>query len=62
MSLDQKPSLPLAGVDTESEVLDVLVQSQRNKHAELKLMRKLLKNVGRHLVSARAHRADAMTA
>src|SRR6476646_2348360 len=28
---------------TEGEVLDVLVQSKRNKHAALKLMRKLLK-------------------
>jgi putative transposase len=30
-------------VDAEGEVLDVLVQSKRNKHAVLKLMRKLLK-------------------
>jgi Family of unknown function (DUF5681)/DDE domain len=30
-------------VDAESEVLDVLVQSKRDKHAALKLMRKLLK-------------------
>jgi putative transposase len=30
-------------VDTEGEVLDVLVQSRRNKRAALKLMRKLLK-------------------
>ena len=30
-------------VDAEGEVLDVLVQSKRNKHAALKLMRKLLK-------------------
>jgi hypothetical protein len=29
-------------VDAEGEVLDVLVQSRRNKHAALKLMRKLL--------------------
>src|SRR5664280_2665477 len=29
--------------DAEGEVLDVLVQSKRNKHAALKLMRKLLK-------------------
>jgi transposase-like protein len=33
-------------VDAEGEVLDVLVQSRRNKHAALKLMRKLLKNYG----------------
>jgi len=31
-------------VDAEGVVLDVLVQSKRNKHAALKLMRKLLKN------------------
>jgi len=31
-------------VDAEGEVLDVIVQSKRNKHAALKLMRKLLKN------------------
>ncbi len=30
-------------VDAEGEVLDVLVQSKRNKHAALKLMRKFLK-------------------
>ena len=30
-------------VDAEGKVLDVLVQSKRNKHAALKLMRKLLK-------------------
>jgi transposase-like protein len=30
-------------VDAEGEVLDVLVQSKPNKHAALKLMRKLLK-------------------
>ena len=30
-------------VDAEGEVLEVLVQSKRNKHAALKLMRKLLK-------------------
>jgi putative transposase len=30
-------------VDAEGEVLDVLIQSKRDKHAALKLMRKLLK-------------------
>jgi putative transposase len=30
-------------VDAEGEVLDVLVQSKRNKHAALKLMRQILK-------------------
>ena len=33
-------------VDAEGEVLDVLVQSNRNTHAALKLMRKLLKKYG----------------
>ena len=33
-------------VDCEGEVLDVLVQSRRNKRAALKLMRKLLKTQG----------------
>ena len=32
--------------DAEGEVLDVLVQAKRNKHAALKLMRKLLKKYG----------------
>ncbi len=31
-------------VDAEGEILDVLIQSKRNKHAALKLMRKLLRN------------------
>jgi putative transposase len=31
-------------LDAEGEVLDVLVQSKRDKHAALKLMRKLLRN------------------
>ena len=33
----------MARVDAEGEVLNVLVQSKRNKHAALNLMRKLLK-------------------
>ncbi len=33
-------------VDAEGEVLGVLVQAKRNKHAALKLMRKLLKKYG----------------
>mgnify|MGYP001564654787 FL=1 len=33
-------------VDDEGEVLEVLAQSRRNKRAALKLMRKLLKNLG----------------
>lgn len=35
-------------VDNEGEVLDVLVQRRRNKHAALKLLRKLLKTRGIH--------------
>ena len=35
-------------VDDEGEVLDVLVQRRRNKHAAFKLLRKLLKNQGVH--------------
>ena len=35
-------------VDDEGEVLDVLVQKRRNKHAALKLLRKLLKHQGVH--------------
>ena len=33
-------------VNSEGEVLDVLIQSRRNKRAALKLMRKLLKKYG----------------
>ena len=35
-------------VDDEGEVLDVLVQKRRNKHAALKLLRRLLRNTGIH--------------
>jgi putative transposase len=38
-------------VDAEGEILDVLVQSKRDKHAAVRLMRKLLKKYG--LVPAR---------
>jgi putative transposase len=34
-------------VDAEGEILDVLVQSKRDKQTALKLMRKLLKRYGR---------------
>jgi transposase-like protein len=51
-------------VDAEGEVLDVLVQSKRNKHAALKLMRKLLETyvfAPERLVTddLRSHRAAA---
>lgn len=35
-------------VDDEGEVLDVLVQKRRNKHAAMKLLRRLLRNTGIH--------------
>ena len=38
-------------VDDEGEVLDVLVQKRRNRHAALKLLRRLLKNQGVHAES-----------
>jgi putative transposase len=38
-------------VDAEGEVLDVLVQSKRNNHAALKLMRKLLKKYAMFTIS-----------
>jgi transposase-like protein len=38
--------MPRRAVDAEGEVLDVLVQSKRNKQAALKLMRKLPRKYG----------------
>lgn len=35
-------------VDDEGEILDVLVQKRRNKHAAMKLLRRLLRNTGLH--------------
>ena len=51
-------------VDSEGEVLDMLVQGRRDKRAALRLMRKLLKNPGmvpEELVAGRlrAYGADA---
>jgi putative transposase len=43
VSINGKSMYLWRAVDCESEVLDVLVQSRRNKRAALKLMRKLLK-------------------
>ena len=43
LEIDGPMVAPWRAVDAEGEVLDVLVQSKRNKHAALKLMRKLLK-------------------
>jgi putative transposase len=43
LKVDGRMVYPWRIVDAEGEVLDVLVQSKRNKHAALKLMRKLLK-------------------
>src|SRR5688500_2164301 len=35
-------------VDDEGEMLDVLVQKRRNRHAAMKLLRKFLRNQGIH--------------
>jgi transposase-like protein len=44
---DQRQAvLALRAVDSEGEVLDLLVQQRRNKAAAIKLMRKLLKKQG----------------
>ena len=47
-------------VDSEGEVLDILVQSRRNKKAALKLMRKLLKKQ-RNLSTTLRHRRFLFT-
>jgi putative transposase len=41
LKIDGRMAYPWRAVDAEGEVLDVLVQSKRNKHVALKLMRKL---------------------
>ena len=46
MKIDGRMVYLWRAVDAEGEVLDVLVQAKRNKHAALKLMRKLLKKYG----------------
>lgn len=46
ISINGKNMYVWRAVDCEGEVLDVLVQSRRNKRAALKLMRKLLKTQG----------------
>ncbi len=46
MSIAGKRMYLWRAVDSEGEVLDILVQSRRNKKAALKLMRKLLKRQG----------------
>jgi putative transposase len=43
LKIDGRMGYLWRAVDAEGEVLDVLVQSKRNKHAALNLMRKLLK-------------------
>jgi len=43
LKIDGRMDYLWRAVDAEGEVLDVLVQSKRNKHAALKLMRRLLK-------------------
>ncbi len=46
VSINGKRMYLWRAVDCEGEVLDILVQSRRNKKAAFKLMRKLLKNQG----------------
>ena len=46
MTINGKRMYLWRAVDCEGEVLDILVQSRRNKKAALKLIRKLLKNQG----------------
>jgi putative transposase len=46
VSINDKSMYLWRAVDCEGEVLDVLVQSRRNKQAALKLIRKLLKSQG----------------
>jgi transposase-like protein len=46
VSINGKRMYLWRAVDSEGEVLDILVQSRRNKKAALKLMRKLLKTQG----------------
>jgi len=46
LRIDGRPVYLSRAVDAEGEVLDVLVQTMRNKAAALKLLRKLLKKIG----------------
>jgi putative transposase len=46
LKIDGRMAYLWRAVDAEGEVLDVLVQSKRDQHAALKLMRKLLKKYG----------------
>ncbi len=46
VTINGKRSYLWRAVDNEGEVLEILVQSRRNKRAALKLMRKLLKSQG----------------
>jgi len=46
VSINGKRSYLWRAVDSEGEVLEILVQSRRNKRSALKLMRKLLKKKG----------------
>ena len=46
LKIDGRMAYLWRAVDAEGEVLDVLVQAKRDKHAALKLMRKLLKKYG----------------
>lgn len=46
LKIDGRMVCPWRAVDAEGEVLDVLIQAKRNRHAALKLMRKPLRKYG----------------
>src|ERR1700751_1127341 len=64
VSLSGKQMYMWRAVDGEGEVLEILVQSRRDKAAALRLLRKLLHtfNVQRHLISRPTHRQFRTTA
>jgi transposase-like protein len=47
VSIGEKRMYLWRAIDQNGEILDILVQAKRNKHAALRLMRKLLKKGGR---------------
>ena len=64
LKIDGRPVYLWRAVDAEGEVLDVLIQTRRNKRAALKLMRKLLKKysfvAAKHQKTARYFSSEMM--
>jgi transposase-like protein len=62
--IDGRPVYLWRAVDAEGEVLDVLIQTRRNKRAALKLTRKLLKKysfvAAKHQKTARYFSSEMM--